>query len=307
MYNLDIDEIRELANSIGSSTSNLDEQFERLNSALYKKFGIVLPKGLKRASHEKFMDIVSSPLIYERTVNSILKRKIKEGETTIKLKNPRALYRIGILGFREPIKLNLMVEGNVGNFFASGCNFIGTWAVNGHAENGLADKGYSGKIIVDGFATELAAQNNQATDFSLGVDILVRKGCMERAMGQARGGSLITFGAGYNSGLYMSGGILLNLGHIGQSFGPGMVGGVIYSMTGTTPGEGATIQEINNLDYTIIFQVLKKFEKELNIEGLNNFSSKNPILWITNDGKMEKYDFREYIKIVSILDSSNKE
>ena len=36
MYNLDIDEIRELANSIGSSTSNLDEQFERLNSALYK-------------------------------------------------------------------------------------------------------------------------------------------------------------------------------------------------------------------------------------------------------------------------------
>lgn len=307
MYNLDIDEIRELANSIGSSTSNLDEQFERLNSALYKKFGIVLPKGLKRASHEKFMDIVSSPLIYERTVNSILKRKIKEGETNIKLKNPRALYRIGILGFREPIKLNLMVEGNVGNFFASGCNFIGTWTVNGHAENGLADKGYSGKIIVDGFATELAAQNNQATDFSLGVDILVRKGCMERAMGQARGGSLITFGAGYNSGLYMSGGILLNLGHIGQSLGPGMVGGVIYSMTGTTPGEGATIQEINNLDYTIIFQVLKKFEKELNIEGLNNFSSKNPILWITNDGKLEKYDFREYIKIVSILDSSNKE
>lgn len=65
MYNLDIDEIRELANSIGSSTSNLDEQFERLNSALNKKFGIVLPKGLKRASYEKFMDIVSSPLIYE--------------------------------------------------------------------------------------------------------------------------------------------------------------------------------------------------------------------------------------------------
>ena len=286
MYNLDIDEIRELANSIGSNTSNLDEQFERLNSALYKKFGIVLPKGLKRASHEKFMDIVSSPLIYERAVNLILKRKIKEGEINIKIKNPRALYRIGILSFREPIKLNLMVEGNVGNFFASGCNFIGTWTVHGHAENGLADKGYSGKIIVDGFATELAGQNNQATDFSLGVNILVRKGCMERAMGQARGGSLITFGAGYNSGLYMSGGILLNLGGVGQSFGPGMVGGAIYSMNGTTTGEGATIQKINNVDYTILFQVLKKFEKELNIEGLNNFSTKNPILWITNDGKI---------------------
>jgi hypothetical protein len=305
MYILDIDEIRELGHSIGYSTSNLDEQFERFNSLLYKKFSIVLPEGVKRASYEKFMDIVSSPLIYERAVNLILKRKIKEGEINITIKNPRALYRIGILSFREPIKLNLMVEGNVGNFFASGCNFIGTWTVHGHAENGLADKGYSGKIIVDGFATELAGQNNQATDFSLGVNILVRKGCMERAMGQARGGSLITFGAGYNSGLYMSGGILLNLGHIGQSFGPGMVGGAIYSMNGTTTGEGATIQKINNVDYTILFRVLKKFEKELNIEGLNNFSTKNPILWITNDGKMEKYDFREYIKIISTFDYSS--
>ena len=306
MYNLDIDEIRELATSICSSTSNLDEQFERLNSLLYKKFGISLPIGLKRASYEKFRDIANSPLIYERAVNLILKRKIKEGETDIKLKNPRALYRIGILGFREPIKLNLIVEGNVGNFFASTCNFIGTWTVHGHAENGLADKGYSGKIIIDGFATELAAQNNQATDFSLGVDLLVRKGCMERAMGQARGGSLITFGSGYNSGLYMSGGILLNLGHVGQSFGPGMVGGVIYSMDGTTSGEGATIQKISDLDYKVIFQTLKKFEKELNIEQLNNFSSKNPIIWMTNNGKKEKYDFREYVKIVSILDSNSK-
>ena len=305
MYILDIDEIREFGDSIGSNTSNLDEQFERFNSVLYKKFNIVLPQGVKRASYEKFMDIVSSPLIYERAVNLILKRKIKEGETNIKIKNPRALYRIGILSFIEPIKLNLIVEGNVGNFFASGCNFIGTWTVHGHAENGLADKGYCGKIIVDGFATELAGQNNQATDFSLGVDILVRKGCMERAMGQARGGSLITFGAGYNSGLYMSGGILLNLGHAGQLFGPGMVGGVIYSMNGTTTGEGATIQKINNLDYATILQVLKKFEKELNIEGINNFSPKNPILWLTNDGKMEKYDFREYIKIISTLDSSS--
>jgi len=305
MYTLDIDEIRELGNSVGSNTSNLDKQFEWFNSVLYKKFSIVLPQGVKRASYEKFMDIASSPLIYERAVNLILKRKIKEGETSIKIKNPRALYRIGILSFREPIKLNLMVEGNVGNFFASGCNFIGTWIVHGHAENGLANKGYCGKIIVDGFATELAGQNNQATDFSLGVDILVRKGCMERAMGQARGGSLVTFGAGYNSGLYMSGGILLNLGHVGQSFGPGMVGGIIYSKNGTTTGEGATIQKINNSDYNTIFQVLKKFEKELNIEEINNFSPNNPILWLTNDGKMEKYDFREYIKIISTLDSSS--
>lgn len=297
MYSLDIDEIRSIADSIGSNTSNPEEQFARLNSTLYKNYGINLPKGLKKASLEKFRDIVSSPLVYERAVNSILKRKIIEGENKITIKNPKALYRIGIISFREPVKLDLTVEGSVGNFFAAGCNFNGTWTVKGHAENGLADKGYSGKIVVDGLATELAGQNNQASDDSRGVDILVRKGCMERAMGQARGGSLITFGAGYNSGLYMSGGVLLNLGAPGNSFGPGMVGGTIYSPEGTTVGEGATIQDISKNDYKVIFSVLKKFEVELDIKGLDKFSPENDTLLITNNGNSEEYKFKNFIKI----------
>jgi formylmethanofuran dehydrogenase subunit C len=299
LYILDIDDIRSIADSIGSNTSNPEEQFERLNLTLDKKYGVNLPKGLKKASLEKFKDVISSPLVYERAVNSILKRKIIEGETKIKIKNPKALYRIGILSFTEPIKLDLIVEGSVGNFFAAGCNFNGTWTVKGHAENGLADKGYCGKIVVDGLATELAGQNNQATDDSCGVDILVRKGCMERAMGQARGGSLITFGAGYNSGLYMSGGVLLNLGAPGKSFGPGMVGGNIYSPEGTTIGEGATIQDLNKIDYQVIFSVLKKFETELEIKGLDKFSPENDILYITNNGKREEYKFKNFIKINS--------
>ena len=57
--------------------------------------------------------------MYERAVNSILKRKIIEGENNITIKNPKDLYRIGILSFREPVKLDLIVEGSVGNFFAS--------------------------------------------------------------------------------------------------------------------------------------------------------------------------------------------
>jgi glutamate synthase domain-containing protein 3 len=297
LYILDIDEIRSIADSIGSNTSNPEEQFERLDFTLYEKYGINLPKGLKKASVEKFRDIISSPLVYERAVNSILKKKIIQGETKITIKNPKALYRIGILSFREPVKLDLMVEGSVGNFFAAGCNFKGTWTVKGHAENGLADKGYSGKIVVDGLATELAGQNNQASEDSHGVDILVRKGCMERAMGQARGGSLITFGAGYNSGLYMSGGVLLNLGAPGNSFGPGMVGGTIYSPTGTTVGEGAAIRDMSNIDYKVILSVLKKFEAELDIKGLDKFSAKNDTLFITNNGNSEEYNFKKFIKI----------
>jgi glutamate synthase domain-containing protein 3 len=215
---------------------------------------------LKYASTEKFGDIVSSPLVYERAINAILKKRILQGETNVIIKNPRALYRIGILGYDETIRLDLTVEGNVGNFFAASCNFDGVWIVKGNAENGLADKGYKGKIVVEGFATELAGQNNQATEFSNGVDILVRKGCMERAMGQARGGSLVTFGAGYNSGLYMSGGVLLNLEGQGKSFGPGMVGGIIYSPEGTTGGEGTKVVKLTRTDYTNIVQTLKTFK-----------------------------------------------
>ena len=168
------------------------------------------------------------------------------------------------------------MEGNVGNFFGAFCNFDGTWIVNGNAENGLADKGYKGKIIVEGFATELACQNNQATKFSNGVDLLIKKGCMERAMGQARGGRLVTFGAGYNSGLYMSGGVLLNLGLPGELFGPGMVGGVIYSPEGTTAAEGAVINKLKVEDYSIIKETLRVFENELRIEQLDNLSMENP-------------------------------
>lgn len=299
-YILDIDELGIIVNEIGSKISNPDTQFDRINAIFEERYGIKLPAGIKRASIEKFGDIVSSPLIMERAINSIISKKVIEGETNLIIKNPRSLYRIGILSFDETIKLDLEVDGNVGNFFGAFCNFDGIWTVKGNSENGLADKGYKGKIIVEGFATELACQNNQATEFSSGVDVLIKKGCMERAMGQARGGRLVTFGAGYNSGLYMSGGILLNLGLPGELFGPGMVGGVIYSPKGTTAAEGAKIDTLSLEDYSIIRETLRVFEKELCIEQLNDFSIENPIISLMNKSmeKFQKYDMRDFIKIV---------
>ena len=306
-YTLDIDELRAIVKDIGSKISNPDTQFESINTVFETDYGVKLPFGLKRASIEKFGDVTTSPLIMERAINSIMKKKISEGETKIILKNPNALYRIGILGFDYPIKLDVIVEGDVGNFFGAFCNFDGTWIVNGNAENGLADKGYKGKIIVEGFATELACQNNQATKFSNGVDVLIKKGCMERAMGQARGGRLVTFGAGYNSGLYMSGGILLNLGLPGELFGPGMVGGIIYSPEGTTAAEGAMITPLTTEDYTIIRETLRFFEKELLIKQLDNFSMENPFLFLTNNIKLDtqKYNIHDFIKILPNMTNSS--
>ena len=173
VFILDVDDIRAIINDIGSKISNPDEQFKKINYILERNYCIHLPSGLKYASTEKFGDIVSSPLVYERAINAILKKRILQGETKVIIKNPRALYRIGILGYNETIRLDLTVEGNVGNFFAASCNFDGVWIVKGNAENGLADKGYKGKIVVEGFATELAGQNNQATEFSNGVDPVI--------------------------------------------------------------------------------------------------------------------------------------
>jgi glutamate synthase domain-containing protein 3 len=306
-YTLDIDEIRAIVRDIGSKVSNPEEQFEGINNAFEKNYGIIIPLGLKRASIEKFGDVASSPLIMERAINSIIKKKVEVGETKITLKNPKALYRIGILGYDDTIRLDMIVEGNVGNFFGAYCDFDGTWLVNGNAENGLADKGYKGKIIVEGFATELACQNNQATKFSNGVDVLIKKGCMERAMGQARGGRLVTFGAGYNSGLYMSGGVLLNLGSQGELFGPGMVGGIIYSPKGTTAAEGAVVKELNVEDYSTIRDALRVFENELLVEKLDSFSMKNPTVQLTNNVSkdIQKYNMRDFIKIVPSITNSH--
>jgi glutamate synthase domain-containing protein 3 len=299
-YTLDIDEIRAIVKDIGSRVSNPITQFENINNSLEKNYGVKLPYGLNQVSIEKFGDVASSPLIIERAINSIMKKIIVEGETKIVLKNPKALYRIGILGFEDTVKLDLIVEGNVGNFFGAFCNFDGTWIVDGNAENGLADKGYKGKIIINGFATELACQNNQTTNFSGGVNVLIKKGCMERAMGQARGGKLVTFGAGYNSGLYMSGGVLLNLGLPGEMFGPGMVGGIIYSPEGTTTAEGAVIAKLTLEDYSIIKETLRVFENELFIEGLDDFSMENPTLSLTNNinKNIQKFNMHDFIKIV---------
>lgn len=296
MFTLDIDDIRSLAQEI--SPKGTDREFELLKTKLNEKYGIILPNGLKTAAIEKFGAIASSPILYENITNSILRKKVEEGETDILIRNPKALYRIGVLGYLEPVELNLTVEGNVGNFFGAFCNFNGTWTVKGHAENGLADKGYCGKFVIDGLATELVGQNNQSTSYSHGVDILVRKGCMERAMAQARGGNLVTFGAGFNSGIYMSDGILINLGPPGEQFGSGMVGGIIYTRQGTTTGKGAVIKKLDDNDYEKIKNVLKVFEQELMIENLNDLDHSNSKLNMTNK-KHEEINFKEFEKIIA--------
>ena len=58
-YILDIDELGIILKEIGSKISNPDTQFDRINNLFEQQYGIKLPEGTKRASIEKFGDIVA--------------------------------------------------------------------------------------------------------------------------------------------------------------------------------------------------------------------------------------------------------
>ena len=79
-YTLDIDELRAIVKDIGSKISNPDTQFESVNSVFEKNYGVKLPYGLKRASIEKFGDVATSPLIMERAINSIMKKRYQKAK-----------------------------------------------------------------------------------------------------------------------------------------------------------------------------------------------------------------------------------
>jgi glutamate synthase domain-containing protein 3 len=97
----------------------------------------------------------------------------------------------------------------------------------------------------------------------------------------------------------MSGGTLLNFERPGKSFGPGMVGGIIYSPEGTTAGEGAKAVKLTRSDYINIVQTLKTFKNELNIQRLERLSPENPKILLTNNTDIvDTYDLRDFIKIV---------
>jgi hypothetical protein len=67
---------------------------------------------------------------------------------------------------------------------------------------------------------------------------------------------------------------------------------------GATTGKGATIKKLDENDYEKIKNVLKIFEKDLDIMNLDAFSKTNSKLDLTNI-KHKEIDFREFEKIVA--------
>ncbi len=268
---------------------SLDEQMRFIREYTSDQHGVNLPEGMLKLSIEKFGSIYDSPILLIRLINAILRNKVKEGVTDIELRNPEGLYFLasGLEG-----KVNLRVIGDVGNSFAAQCNIGGTLSVYGTAENQLANHGYKGRIVVHNIVTELAGQTNQ------GVDILALKGATERTCAQMRGGTIVAFGLGYNSGLYLNGGIILNLSpeSPGEEIGSGMTGGIIYAPENATVGMDAIKKPLEAEDYENIAKTLRK-HSELKIQGLGVFSRERSTLFIENySGKT--YHFADFVKVV---------
>ncbi len=273
-----------------SETLSRDEQIKWLRHIARERYDIEIPDGTINASYVKFGGLHDSPFILTRIVNAVLEGKVAEGVEKIEIRNPEGLYSLaaGLEG-----KVNLIIHGDVGNDFGSYLDIDGTVKVYGTVENGLANHGFRGRIVVHGITTELAGITNY------GVHILVMDRATERIGTQLRSGSITTFGLGYNSGLYMNGGVMLNLGldEPGEELGSGMTGGVIYAPNGATLGRDAKKVPLEPEDYRTIRATLERHLEDMNIIGLAAFSPKNPVLHITN-GQTKAYDFRNFVKIV---------
>jgi hypothetical protein len=291
---IDINEIRRDLDALNGLTITRQEE---LLHQIAGGYGIEIPYGVIKLSEKKFGNLYESPLILTNIVNALLKKGISEGIGDFEILKPEGLYSLaaGLEG-----KFNLTVVGDVGNSFATMSNVDGTLKVLGTAENGLANHGYNGRVVVYDIVTELAGLTNQ------NIDILVLGGATERTGAQMRGGSLVTFGLGYNSGLFMNAGVLINLDPTkpGEEIGAGMTGGVMYVPENATLGRNAKKMPLDADDYETIQLTLTKHTDILDIGELASFSPANSVLQIVNpvlqrtNGSPHMYDFKNFVKIV---------
>lgn len=249
-----------------------------------------IPDGVVRVSYEKFGGVANSPIVLTRIVNAAIRSMIEDGVEHISIRNPEGLYWLatGLEG-----KVDISVNGDVGNSFGASSNIDGTVRIYGTAENGLANHAHKGRYVVHGIVTELAGQTNQ------GADLLLLQGATERIGAQMRGGSIVTFGLGYNSGLFMNGGVILNLSsdQPGEEIGSGMTGGVIYAPNTATVGKDAKKLLLEESDYAAIQSLLRKHNPEIRVSGLGALSGSSPEVTIQRNGTEATYNFRNFVKI----------
>lgn len=312
-FTLDIDQIRnELAAFKGRSAEEQERDFKRYAE---EKYRVKIPDGVVKASREKFGgkqgDISNAPILLTYLVNALLRKYVIASSQPVIIQNPHAMYSL-LTGLKG--KLDVDVFGDVGDSFGAFSKIDGVVRVYGSAENYAGLHAHKGRYVIFDLATELIGEANYGADF------LLLNGGTERLNAMGRYGSMVTFGMGHDGGIYMAGGLLLDLETAThpEKVGPGIVGGKIIAVNNASLGKGARGLKLGPEDYEDIKRVLGIHRPELEVHGLESFSLNSPKLYIArqmlvepSDGRSAKlyreqpveYDFSHFMRIVSTAQS----
>jgi len=154
-----------------------------------------------------------------REVNAEIKRRVREGETPIMVRNPGARHNLGV-ALLQPV--TLQIDGSVG-YYCAGLIDGATVRVDGSAGWGLAESMMNGLVEVRGSAGNGAAASIRGGTVVIHGDAAARVGI------SMKGGTVIVAGnCGYMAGFMAQKGILVVGGDTGEAFGDSMYETVCY-------------------------------------------------------------------------------
>ncbi len=154
-----------------------------------------------------------------REVNAEIKRRVRQGEDPIVVRNPGARHNLGV-AILQPV--TVQIDGSVG-YYCAGLIDGATVEVAGSAGWGLAESMMTGLVRVRGSAGNGAAAAIRGGTVVIHGDAAARLGI------SMKGGTVIVAGnCGYMAGFMAQKGTLVVCGEAGEAFGDSMYETVCY-------------------------------------------------------------------------------
>ena len=230
--------------------------------------------------------------IYYRDLNQLIRKKIKEGNKDIYIKNVKGQYYIcdGIRG--DDIKV--IIEGIPGNdlgAFMDGPTVI----LKSNGQDNIGNTMTGGKIIVNGIAGDVCGYAMRGGKLFIKEDAGYRIGIHMKGYKDKNPIIIIGGKAGDFLGEYMAGGILILLGLtakdnepiVGDYLGTGMHGGVLYirgSVDKSKCGKEVETKKLNKGDKKILEKLITEFCEDFSL-NFNEIMSKEFIKLIPKSSR----------------------
>jgi glutamate synthase domain-containing protein 3 len=214
--------------------------------------------------------VIDAKNMYYRDLNALLRTKVSEGATSIKIKN---VFGQRYIATNLPSKVDIEVYGTPGNdlgAFMDGPRIT----VYGNVQDGCGNTMISGEIIVHGRAGDILGMSMRGGSIFIRDDVGYRGAIHMKQYGETKPLLVIGGTAQDFFGEYMAGGTAILLGltgkpHTARFIGTGMHGGVIYLRGSVSPaqlGAEVAIFEIDEKDFNQIRLAVSKFAEYFGVD-----------------------------------------